>query len=59
MYTPFFCAGCDESFEEGQFYWEFYDEEGDPFFLDEFCRDAYLLDQRRQYTRDDTGLEEV
>ncbi|MEI6100919.1 MAG: hypothetical protein WCP73_03680 [Eubacteriales bacterium] len=50
MFNPFLCAGCDEHFEDGQFYWEFYNEDGDLFYLDEFCRDAYLLDQRRQYT---------
>ncbi len=59
MFTPFFCAGCDERFEEGQYYWEFYDEEGDSFYLDEFCRDAYLLDQRRQFSRCGCDAEEV
>lgn len=49
MYNPFKCAGCEEEFEPNQPYWMFYDENGDLFYLDEFCKDAYLADQKRQY----------
>lgn len=58
MNTPYVCAGCDERIDEGQYYWEFYGEEGDVFYLDEFCRDAYLIEQRRQYAADTREDEE-
>ena len=59
MFNSFKCAGCDDEFTDGQYYWEFYDDNGDLFYLDEFCKDAYLLDQRKQFIPVDYSAEEL
>lgn len=59
MFNPFRCAGCDEDFEEGQLYWELYDEQGNLFYLDEFCAEAYFADRRREYSGENYMEEEM